>query len=541
MVFTVLVAGKVGGGSQNYEIQFPKRPKLDALIKDAEREFSLNRHDIKIKKMKVKKGDAWEDVHREEQVTDYCQLYVVPEGKRPPSQPVQQPLQARSSNTTYAATTTTTTVKRSTSTAQPRMSYSTAVQSHAVPTFPEKVKFCFSCMEDPAVHLIRREGFMAAFHHLPAITNHAPDIFTKADTNNDMMLDTSEFHRFGEIYPTILDCLYYRLKDDQLRKNQEDEMRRQENLKRNGQAAIDDARRLHQDALSETARLEDALQKQTNALTDAHRKQQNVLNDLEKAKHATQQAKADLQDLINQKGGFKDEEIVRKTKVVEIADKVKVATIKVTEETAKRGQAEQRLAEIRKMLEEQERVVRHHDTQVKKFTDTLTNLRDAHQVAVESVDAVGRDKQDLENAIKDGEARVAAGIESVRNAMTQQREKENVVAREQAKRDLIERELQTAHEKEALCRADTHIATREIGDADGKLAAMKQEHELLLQKIKQAQDEDGAMLRQEVALRGQREDLEKYEADLRTDHRQFLTRQANRSVVQTTVFSHSMN
>nr|6SJQ_A Chain A, Flagellar pocket-related cytoskeletal protein [Trypanosoma brucei] len=88
MAFLVQVAADIFNNKVNFELSFPSRPSISELTRSAEtafsNEISLRRPDNvpshKFHSSKIKMYDEelnkWVDLIREDQLTDYCQLYV---------------------------------------------------------------------------------------------------------------------------------------------------------------------------------------------------------------------------------------------------------------------------------------------------------------------------------------------------------------------------------------------------------------------------------------------------------------------------------
>ena len=115
------------------------------------------------------------------------------------------------------------------------------------------------------------ESFVSSFRRLNIGFTSATvnDLFEKADANSDRVISLPEFQRFGELYPTMLDCLYYRAKDHWTEVAQREAVEVAKRLLEELRAREAQARAAHAQAQADTDSADHKLQSQLQLVADA--------------------------------------------------------------------------------------------------------------------------------------------------------------------------------------------------------------------------------------------------------------------------------
>ena len=270
MPFNVCVASDVAGQKINLELDFPVAPSMGELTAATEQAFSAEAQTRRpgsppyvVSKFQIVDAisDEWVEVIGAHQLRHSCQCYAFqPHSTKHTESQGQIPAATKprygySSSSTYQ------------SQAQPRSTYSGygpsspmgnsfqqstyhAPQSNSVaaPSFPglqmptdaphmpenashdEKVRIVFENIDANKDRVIQPEEMKRSLHMvLDFSTLTVEDLFRKADHDRDGVVNFAEWQRFAELYPTLLDSLYYRLKAywDQLAAEQQIDLARQ--------------------------------------------------------------------------------------------------------------------------------------------------------------------------------------------------------------------------------------------------------------------------------------------------------------------------
>ena len=216
--FSLLVAADVAGDKQNFELGFAGHPtvqELEAAMVDTYR-AAFPGHPFNVGKIQIydEVAGKWSDLQASSQLVDYMQLYAFNRGVVEVQKPIPPPRKLASQ--------------------QPPMLRSASPATRAVPhsilgarvgappptlsdnaTHDEKVRAVFEEVDVNNNHSVEPEEFRRAFraHAFDFSAATVADLFAKADTNQDGLLSLPEFQRFCEMYPTLLDSLYFRIRD----------------------------------------------------------------------------------------------------------------------------------------------------------------------------------------------------------------------------------------------------------------------------------------------------------------------------------------
>eukprot|EP00755_Sulcionema_specki_P025497 Sspe_Gene.83456::Locus_54736_Transcript_1_1_Confidence_1.000_Length_740::g.83456::m.83456 len=165
------------------------------------------------------------------------------------------------------------------------------------PSHEGKVRVVFEDFDVNRSRFVECDHFASSFRRLQVdfSTATVTDLFSKADANNDGVVSYPEWQRFSELYPTLIDCLYYRVKDIRSDKAQKEAIE-------SGKTALDHLREkeaaaqaAYQQARSDTAAAENRLQSQMQRVAEAQSEGQLAQANLENAHEATDKARGDLQ------------------------------------------------------------------------------------------------------------------------------------------------------------------------------------------------------------------------------------------------------
>ena len=251
----VFVATDMMGSKLNYELEFPAQPSVGELIRHIEAVFTEeNRLRKVVQQYKVAKlnvvddvSEDWVEVLAQGQLKNYCQVYAfqphstqltesqghIPAAVRPRHINIQAGAPAP---TPAAVTTAAYQSPPSTYQVPPQPSYvaplSVPRSASAVPvasnvpgmaqvrllpqdaSHDEKVRACFEGLDANTNRVIELDEFKRGFQMFGMDFSPATmdDLFRKGDIDNDGVISFPEWQRFSEVYPTMLDSLYFRLK-----------------------------------------------------------------------------------------------------------------------------------------------------------------------------------------------------------------------------------------------------------------------------------------------------------------------------------------
>jgi len=554
MPYVVFVASDIFGQKVNLELEFPFAPTLGDLSQTIEQVFSAEQNarrpgtpTYQVSKLQVvdEQTDDWVDVIAANQLRNFCQVYsfqphstryTEAQGHIPAAVKPRVPLQAYPSAATplappsgqyhslggqvnrggyppappgYAS--------------QPPTLEPSPVHSKLLPenaTHDDKVRITFEEMDTNRDRVIQPDEFTAGIEkcELGFTLDTINELFKKADCDRDGILNSTEWQRWGELYPSTLDCLYYRFKAGyerqaaqarvdavrELRAGLEDHereaLRAQDQLQRDEDEA-------NQRALGHEAQIRDAqdrLRDIDGQAKDQQARGQELRSgladrqrDLAAEKERERQAKARAQD-----SGRDLENAQRRQKAAEQG----VAAAEAAEERAQRAleQAQREKQRQRDLAAEAERDAedarRKHDDIMGQIPQTVAGAQAA-------VEAAEREVQDAEGKLRE----LNRGLDSAQRA-----------ADEAGRRKLEEdRNLGNIRDRKEPAKRDVDAAKERLADLDRRVAQMQDEADREADKQRSLWAKENELCEQEVRLREQREMLEEKEGALRQAHTSF--------------------
>eukprot|EP01065_Artemidia_motanka_P000059 TRINITY_DN10017_c0_g1_i1.p1 TRINITY_DN10017_c0_g1~~TRINITY_DN10017_c0_g1_i1.p1 ORF type:complete len:670 (+),score=252.80 TRINITY_DN10017_c0_g1_i1:79-2010(+) len=363
------------------------------------------------------------------------------------------------------------------------------------------------------------------------------DLFQHADANGDGVLSFAEFHRFAELYPTLLDCLFYRGREHWSMERQQkaiDEARRTAAVlvDREQQASL-----VHGQA-EENVRMQEArVRDQSAEVAAAERREADALAVLESASLETQRARQDAAAARPDLQRAQENDRQKKMDHTDAVRAVEQGQATVRTADGRLAALEERLAEIERMLEEQRDSVDAARREAAGVRADLAAVEAQEQIAAATAQEAEAGVRSMLEVVQQVDEHAAAGRRSCAPAKThapfsavEGREREcgqvveqarDEVARQAAKRDAEAQELRALEEKEGHARALRAEAGRVAATQQDRVQALEVELADHESKRRQAEEKERVLLEQEVRLRAQRLALEREEARLRDDSRDF--------------------
>eukprot|EP00754_Rhynchopus_humris_P019955 Rhum_TRINITY_DN14671_c0_g1::Rhum_TRINITY_DN14671_c0_g1_i2::g.106676::m.106676 len=566
--FTVLVAADMFGDKHNLELQFPHVPTLQDLEAQiaatynaefarlrpsdlpAHASFALNRLQAY-----DEAGAKWSDLLLASQLKEGVQLYAfqreapwhveVQKAIPPPTRPGGALAAA------HAAVAANQAVAYSAAAATAAAAGGMSVHSAVVPAVPaapaqptaalvatlgaaatmptallpdnathdEKVRAVFEEFDVNTNKVVETEEFLRAYKvlnfDLPAAT--VLDLFQKADTNRDGVISFEEWQRFCEMYPTMLDSLYFRARDhwEDFRQKQEIRAARDElEAKKQGEKQ---AGLVHSEAQHATNCQEKRLVASEQALSEIVEGEREAKNRLLEGQRDTEAALRERAQRAQDLDLAKERERQRTLAHNETqrdTDAAEQTLAWQEQEQAASQEKERQSAQL--MLEAQRETERCKRAEQEAASD-LTAARDREQHANLALLEEKRQTELAEDRMRQAEMELQQRVARFRDLELRSGEAAATTQRETTRRDEEDRQLHLSREAEQAAHVHHLEAQRAVEDQDKKVLAEEAEKQAFLQRRKQVEDQEKPLLEQEVRLREQRESLEECEAKLRTD------------------------
>lgn len=561
MPFNVLAAADLSGKC-NYEISFHALPTVPELRERVEvvlgAEAAVRRPPqagpFQIHRVQVfdERMEMWVDLVASSQLEDYCQVYLfqkespyhrdTPGRIPPPVKPTAlvsathstQPRQYGSAppSTVGSAVPPPFVGAGTFAPAAPPAVGSIPARGHSpgAATHGEKVRAVFAWLDLGRRRRVSVEDWQASFEKVrlcgdaPGASNRfdpatVEDLFKKADRDGDDIVTPDELQHFCEIYPKLLDSVYYRIQAADLEaaraQRLDAERRRLDDLESQLNAAQDGAAQADRDAEDKKRAVDDADANIGNAKAN----EEAAARDKDAAHAATEdvrgklmQTKKDLQTT-RDAGRGREAEKRKMQGLVDTAEKKQKAV------EADRDRAERAVELLKKQLAQAEEDLRKQEGNVDAAKDGVDQAKQKYQDSLDP--AAERDLEDKQGAVnglegdlkgaQDEEARLAKNLRDVQRAAQQVAAQKAAAEREAGRLSALADQRRNA--EQAAQRA-----------ADGQreaIAGLEGEDKVAEAKRTEDEERENELLNQEVRLREQREVVERQEARLRTAHRDF--------------------
>eukprot|EP01059_Diplonema_ambulator_P026032 TRINITY_DN431_c0_g3_i1.p1 TRINITY_DN431_c0_g3~~TRINITY_DN431_c0_g3_i1.p1 ORF type:complete len:564 (+),score=162.05 TRINITY_DN431_c0_g3_i1:43-1734(+) len=547
----IYVATDVYGTKLNYELEFPMQPTVAELIRSIENLFSAEQNlrkpgstPYKVAKLNVvdEVTEDWVEVLSQSQLRNYCQVYsfqphstqltesqghipaavkprhiagYIVQGNHGMAHAPPTPLHNFSStgSVQHIQPVHHTSVPHQTGLAQVRLLPQDA--SH-----DEKVRACFEGLDANANRVIELDEMKRGFQMfgMDFTQTTVDDLFRKADKDRDGVISFPEWQRFAELYPTMLDSLYYRLKSHWeivASKNELDQLvnvgpQLQDN-ERNSKVAFDQTQLDADDADRRVEEADRIVADMQNRQRLAEEQARDAQRDIERNEHHRLEAE---RLLANEKERERQAALASQHSARDLENAQRKLTqvhAAIAEAEAAERRAAQMLADAQRELQRLRGVADQANTDVALAADRHNKMAlDSRNVE----DALAR----LAQADADLNAAAMRGQEAMANASAHGLQtSEAMRAQEEAVANaaLIRDRQEPARQRWLQCQ-------RQLEDHNTSVAAKEAQ---LAQEISQKRllhSQEKALVEEEVRLREQRECLEEKEGALRNAHTSFF-------------------
>eukprot|EP01059_Diplonema_ambulator_P001550 TRINITY_DN1130_c0_g1_i1.p1 TRINITY_DN1130_c0_g1~~TRINITY_DN1130_c0_g1_i1.p1 ORF type:complete len:502 (+),score=140.16 TRINITY_DN1130_c0_g1_i1:33-1508(+) len=376
------------------------------------------------------------------------------------------------------------------------------VTPHDDATHTQKVRHVFDVMtRDGSV--INFDEWRTAFQRLRIDlgSDTIKELFDNAAVSNKVTMRFAEFQMFSEQYPTILDCLYYRSKDDSEDKRQQqeiDDLRNQIQKARDKEVEACDAHRDASLQLEDCKRNMGSLELQYQ---DAIDKANSCKMYLEEARaHTAQERQKMRQDqaaLKNQR----DQERLAQNKIEQSQRETQMAL------NALRG-AEADLRELQRELE-------RRMAEVETMKDKVRECYDNEDMLLKDASAITQGVQEKEQMLGQSEDILHRCTVAEQNGVTDYRDACDQVNKLKEQLDRASHDMKSLNDKVTSAATQIDSNSEACKDLERKCGALERNNANFSAMRLQTAEEESELLHEEVTLRRQRMVLESREAKLR--------------------------
>eukprot|EP01060_Flectonema_neradi_P035463 TRINITY_DN6533_c3_g1_i1.p1 TRINITY_DN6533_c3_g1~~TRINITY_DN6533_c3_g1_i1.p1 ORF type:complete len:609 (+),score=160.92 TRINITY_DN6533_c3_g1_i1:55-1881(+) len=398
-------------------------------------------------------------------------------------------------------------------------------------THSEKVRVVYDELDARKARTVSYDDWSTLFTRLRLTSPDGPftdetvhDLFhKKADRNEDGYVSFSEFQVFSEMYPKLLDSMYFRCRDQVQHDLRSQNMEQARMLQQELEKRRDEA----QDELADSENQIEAAEENNRAANDAVEAAKDVEKDARAQKDAAHSETEDVRSKLRDAQGERDR---AKEGVRQKDSALRCAVRGVDTAVKKEKSTENDLDKAKRELERLQKLVENQMKEVERQQQLVADAGQAIETAKSKV-------HDQESAKGEAESELAAAQEKVQEIdgeLKQAMEAESKLA--QAHRDTVkevnqaqahktqeDQDLSKLKTKELQRKAALERAIRSLEDHEKVLSALEDKDRDMIDRRAQEEARENEILEQEVRLREQRETMERKEEALRNAHQDFTT------------------
>jgi len=495
-MLTLLVAADISGEKYNMEVQFPAPPsvqELEAVItKTYLDQFGLGKFAIGRVQVYDEVLQRWAELTGPSQLKDFCQLYAFNRNSVEVQKPIPPPVRP----------------------AKPVLT-----------THEDKAAQVFDDLDAHGNKALSQEDLRRGFTLLRFGFSQATvdDLFSKADQNRDGEISFAEWQRFTEVYPTMLDALYFRCRDyweayrmqEDIKKAEADEAIKAGECKKADEALIE--------AKAKTQEWEGKLQGSTHDLTRAQEDEQKANATLAQAQRQVESAMRDRKQKLQKLESAREKERQIAQACADAQRDIDGAQQRgawqEAEETKQKDKKRQTECNLQEVQKAKERIEEALVTANREMHD----MKAAEATAAQVLERAQRETSDKADALNLAESNLQQKAAAEREGSLRVQEAAAVTERERAARDDEERKLQMSRERAQHANVLQMEAERAVAEMKRRVAEQVEAIKSARERRAAIEDREAPLIEKEVKLREQRDALEEKEARLRNEASSFLS------------------
>ena len=349
------------------------------------------------------------------------------------------------------------------------------------------------------------------------------DIFDKADSNHDGIVSYNEYQRFGEVYPTLLDSLYYRSKDFWTDIHQQESIDAASSQEKILISQEEQSRLQHIDAQRITDEQNHRFQLQNERVLKEQQTEEALRRVVEAAHADTEASRLNVRDCAAAHAESRGNERILQTQLNDSRQAVDLVASTLKEAEADVGNMGNQIMELERQLADKKLSLDHLLQNAERIRMEINQVSSNEQLACSAV-------LEAQHAVKLSGDRLSGAEANLESAITRERDANEQVSMASAEltrcvsqRDIEERELLSAKERENLSKAAEDESTLMLQDHLRVISAMGAQNLDFNNQRREVETDEAPLLEQEIQLREQRSSLENREAQLRNHATTFTT------------------
>eukprot|EP01059_Diplonema_ambulator_P022724 TRINITY_DN38049_c0_g1_i1.p1 TRINITY_DN38049_c0_g1~~TRINITY_DN38049_c0_g1_i1.p1 ORF type:complete len:439 (+),score=216.98 TRINITY_DN38049_c0_g1_i1:51-1319(+) len=384
------------------------------------------------------------------------------------------------------------------------------------PTFSTKLRYTFDFFDTENKKALSAENILIGVKKLglELTTSVVTDIHSKGDLNRDNVLCIDEWSGVCEMYPTMMDCLYYRAVDREAREKKVAEIEQKKADVTTLREAEVDAQKSIQDARRNTQELEEELNRQMDSLQTSLETEEVCKRSIEKAKEGTELARLDVTASQGEVNAAKDRERDTNSATMEAKRLVETATRRLTMQENRTTQAENLVRDLERQLDEARRNLALENAGVERLQTELDDSLKREKQASDLHSEAGMQLKAAMHRVGENEANVRRCQAEEKDAHAMLRDQQNKTKLLAAEKAHLTEKANHAAVQEQLKEQDQRCIAADIAEREEELRRLESALSEFDTRRQLTDEEEQPLIEQEVLLRRQREALERKEAQL---------------------------
>eukprot|EP01059_Diplonema_ambulator_P000934 TRINITY_DN10723_c0_g1_i1.p1 TRINITY_DN10723_c0_g1~~TRINITY_DN10723_c0_g1_i1.p1 ORF type:complete len:410 (+),score=139.50 TRINITY_DN10723_c0_g1_i1:46-1275(+) len=347
------------------------------------------------------------------------------------------------------------------------------------------------------------------------------ELFTKADEDCNGVINGAEWTKFCEYYPTLVDCLLHKVRDNaNMRGYDTSEMEAEESIKK----AIDNehlARRQHDDAVKTATEAEGRCAYQLENAERANAIQKECEQAVNRTRDSAELGHRSVAAISQEIGAIMQQSAIHVRNASECERTMRILEIRAQEKVTELSDAASRLKAIEQLLADQQQVV----DKAMAAANAVKSEVEAARAKVASEMQQSRACEERASQKQDELAKSEEQIVGLNDAHAQAakmlRDAERALDAELAKTKDEDMKYKRCKDAESAASTNVAAAIRGVGEAEAHLRQVQIDREAYMARRASEHQEELMLLHQELTLRRQRESLMQKEAMLRANFSAF--------------------
>lgn len=566
-MFIVTVAADIFGEKVNFELSFPSRPVLQELNRTIENVFSTEianhrpenvpPHSFHISKLRLYDEDnnKWVQLSSESQLSNDCQLYAfqpenawhkesqnpIPPAVKPPT--TQSMASARATSAARSTVTpsasqagapaagTPTTAARSLprttrGAASSSVSRSTALvpRAHGDIAYDEKLRIVFSEFDPKGTRSIELPEMKQGFRSLGLEFSSATveDLFERADANKDRRISFTEFERFAQLYPIMIDIIYIRSKAFWEEEHLNKTIQAERDTVVKAESTLDGASRSLAAAQGEVAQAKQSVVAAEAELQERTDRMRDLAVELEDARREKDQAVREKREREKALQEVREREAEARKDLQDLARDAEKIERRVAGLATDASAADEKVRQLQKALEDAKKAADRAHHLAEQGAIEKEQARERERDASIELDAVVREVPKMEEAVRAADRNVSATEQVIReldNVGKELGREADEAARRREANELTVAELQ---DKVRNRTREVEKAQQQVEEREKQVKARETELEEHRRQRELASQYERVLIEKELRLRETRDSLEQNEMNLHSEAADFI-------------------